>query len=348
MKTLNVPAEQWAYRALIGVGGIGSGQFFAIHGNTTLTREESRGGHFLDRRDYCKLHIISHYVAVLLGPRFSTIPIGQVGDDDRGRQLLEEMRAAGLDLRHVRVASGDQTLFSFCFLYPDGAGGNLTTDDSASAHVGPALVRSAEPDFQRHRGAGIALAVPEVPLDARAALIRLGSEYGFLRVASFTSSEIPEFMSSGLLRELDLLALNRDEAAAACGFHPGSASPEETASRTVERLSSLNPGLRISITAGSAGSWFWDGECLRCARPIPVTVQGAAGAGDAHLAGIIIGLVAGLGWKAPQIASLLAALSVTSPHTIYPRIGPKALSDLAEQYAVPLDAAVMEMLGGAE
>ncbi len=348
MKTLNLSVEQLRYRAVIGVGGIGSGQFFAIHGNTTLTREESRGGHFLDRRDYCKLHIISHYVGVLLGPLFSTIPIGQVGDDDSGRRLLKEMQEAGLDLRHVRTASGYQTLFSFCFLYPDGAGGNLTTDDSASAHVGPDLVRSAEADFHRYRGAGIALAVPEVPLEARAALIGLGSEYGFLRVASFTSSEIPDFMSSGMVRELDLLALNRDEAAAICRVAPGSTSPEEIAARTVERLSNLNPRLQISITAGSAGSWFWDGGCLRSACSIPVPVLGAAGAGDAHLAGMIIGMAAGLEWKAHQFASLLAALSVTSPHTIHPGVGREALRDLARKYRVSLDAGVMEMLGGKE
>ena len=42
--------------------------FFALDGNHTLGREESRSGHFLDRRDYCKLHIVSHYVCRLLGP----------------------------------------------------------------------------------------------------------------------------------------------------------------------------------------------------------------------------------------------------------------------------------------
>ena len=61
MKALRL-ARQLRYRALIGVGGIGSGTFFALQGNETLGREESRLGRFLDRRDYCKLHIIAHYV----------------------------------------------------------------------------------------------------------------------------------------------------------------------------------------------------------------------------------------------------------------------------------------------
>ena len=62
------------YRALIGTGGIGSGMFFALDGNHTLGREESRSGHFLDRRDYCKLHIVSHYVRRLLGSRLPGDP----------------------------------------------------------------------------------------------------------------------------------------------------------------------------------------------------------------------------------------------------------------------------------
>ncbi|HEX6907174.1 MAG TPA: hypothetical protein VF154_11240, partial [Terriglobales bacterium] len=47
------------YRRLIGIGGIGSGIFFALDGEHTLGREESRLGKLLEVRDYCKLHIIS-------------------------------------------------------------------------------------------------------------------------------------------------------------------------------------------------------------------------------------------------------------------------------------------------
>ena len=74
-----------ATRRLIGIGGIGSGTFFALNGNHTLGREESRGGRFLDRRDYCKLHIISHYVRPLLGGRFCRDPGRQGRRGRRGR-----------------------------------------------------------------------------------------------------------------------------------------------------------------------------------------------------------------------------------------------------------------------
>ena len=47
-----IPHENSHYKALIGTGGIGAGSLFLIKGNETLCREESRGGKYLDARDY--------------------------------------------------------------------------------------------------------------------------------------------------------------------------------------------------------------------------------------------------------------------------------------------------------
>ena len=188
------------YRALIGTGGIGSGMFFALDGNHTLGREESRSGHFLDRRDYCKLHIVSHYVRRLLGGSFSVIPLGMVGADDVGDRLLAAMAEVGLELRYVGRAEGRRTLYALCLIYPDGSGGNVTENDSACAAVDAGWIARAEPEFARYTGRGIALALPEVPLEARQKLLALGTAHGFLRVASFTSAEIVEL--AGRLDEI--------------------------------------------------------------------------------------------------------------------------------------------------
>ena len=74
-QALNIDIEKSPFKAMIGVGGIGSGRFFKLNGNHTLGREESRSGQFLDTQDYCKLHIISHYVKVLLGKDFAVFPL---------------------------------------------------------------------------------------------------------------------------------------------------------------------------------------------------------------------------------------------------------------------------------
>jgi hypothetical protein len=195
---LNIDRASLRYRVMIGTGGIGSGSFFELNGNHTLGREESRSGHFIDRKDYCKLHIVSHYVQVLLGPGFRTLPIGCVGDDHTGRTLYREMEEAGLDLTYVTVDPGAQTLFSFCYLYPDGSGGNLTTEDSASSKVVPSSMDSVEEAFRRYEKIGIGLAVPEVPMEARFRLLELSTRYAFFRVASFTAGELRQIRNTDI------------------------------------------------------------------------------------------------------------------------------------------------------
>jgi sugar/nucleoside kinase (ribokinase family) len=326
----------YRYTAMIGTGGIGSGVFFALDGDHTLGREESRGGRFLDRRDYCKLHIISHYVQTLLGPDCAVLPIGAVGADDPGRSLLAEMREAGLCLDYVRTLPGEQTLYSFCFVYPDGAGGNMTTTDSACARVDAAAVRAAEPVFQRHAGRGIALAVPEVPLDARVALLRLGGQHGFLRVASFASAEAADAWA--LLPDIDLLAVNIDEAAAFAGLHEFDMSAAEIVRVACDVLCRRQPALRLSITAGAAGSWCWDGQALTHIPARNVPIASTAGAGDAHLSGVLCALAAGHSLAdAHRLGVAVGALSVTSPHTINKGITCASLAAFAAEHGLDID-----------
>ena len=202
--------DRYHYTAMIGVGGVGSGSFFKLLGNQTLGREESRSGVFLDQEDHCKLHIISHYVKSLTGPGFSVIPIGKVGDDEWGARLLKEMADVGMNTCCMEQSIGDRTLYSFCFLYPDGSGGNMTTSDSACSKVDAQYVERAMDKFIQYKGKGIALAVPEAPMEARIRLLELATDFDFFRIASFTSEEIPGILISDLLTNIDLLAINLD------------------------------------------------------------------------------------------------------------------------------------------
>ena len=347
----DVPIRNSPYQALIGTGGIGSGIFFALDGSHTLGREESRSGRFLDQRDYCKLHIIAHYVKVLLGPAFETILVSKVGGavngtaDDWGRRLLAEMASTGLDTRYVGVCPGEQTLLSVCFLYPDGTGGNLTASDSACNRVDAETIASVEPEFARLSGGGVVLAAPEVPLAARLRLLQLGRQYRFLNAASFTSAEMIPAVEMGLFALTDLLSINLDEAAALLGCPVEATSPVEMVQPAIHRLYEINPAMRIVITAGKAGSWGWDGACLTHAPVHTVPVASSAGAGDAFLAALIVGTVAGLSWSQSQeLACLTAALSVTSPHTIHPGLDRRSLWAYASQQGVSLSEAVTTLL----
>jgi len=345
MTSLNIPIPESRCQALIGTGGIGSGVFFALDENHTLGREESRSGRFLDKRDYCKLHIIAHYVKVLLGSDFATVLVGRVGNDDVGKRLLEEMQDSGLDMSHVIISPHAQTLFSTCFIYPDGSGGNLTTSDSASAQVSPGDVDLCLPQFRKYTGVGIALAAPEVPLDARLRLLELGTEYHYFRVSSLTTAEMASALTHSILQRTDLLSINLDEAAGFAGYPEAGALPEGVVSTAVGKLLEIQPEIQIAITGGGKGSWVWDGTRLRFLPVINTPVVSSAGAGDAFLAGLIVGHVAGLSLEhSHSLANAVAAFSVTSAHTIHPGLHRLSLRDFVEEKKVTLPGSVLQLL----
>jgi ribokinase len=232
-------------------------------------------------------------------------------------------------------------------VYPDGGGGNMTTADSACSAVQAGTVESARSEFERLGARGIALAVPEVPVGTRAALIGLGSEHGLLCAASFISREIRPAMDRGLLAAVDLLAINLDEASALAGREPGG-SPGSVADAAIGVLAEANPRMMISITAGDRGSWSWDGEEVAHVSKASVQATSTAGAGDAHFAGILAGLAAGLKLReAQELATLVAGLAVTSPHTINKQIDQASLLALAEANSALVSRPVRSILEAA-
>lgn len=319
MKPLTFNPDALRYCALLGTGGIGSGTFFQLNGEHTLGREESRSGHFIDSRDYCKLHIIAHFVKVLLDSPFPVYPIGKVGQDDAGQRLLQEMQEVGLNTRFIGVTQDAPTLTAICYLYPDGTGGNLTLDHSACDLVDKATIDAAEPLFEQYRGKGIALAAPEVPLATRQYLLEKASAYSFYRVASFIMGEMDALRRNGMLSMIDLLALNLEEAIALAQIERSDRTERAVVHQVVAWMHTQNPHLALSITAGKMGSWFWDGSGLHFAPSISFPTVSAAGAGDTHLACLIVAAALGMPPEAGAfLANLVAGVSVTSPHTIHP------------------------------
>lgn len=354
------------FRRLIGVGGLGTGIFYALEGEHTLGRNESRPGRLLDVRDYCKLHIIAHYVAVLLGADpggrpFHVLPIGRVGDDQPGRQLREEMAAVGMDMRYVHCDPERPTALSVCFQYPDGSGGNITPSNAADSALSAEEIGSAEGYLSATPGRAIALAAPEVPLAARHHLLRLATAHGALRVASFTSAEMPAAQALGLFALIDLLAINEDEAAALVGQPFDPARPEPFLDACARTLTAWQPAMQIIVSAGQMGAYAFAGSVWDHCPPPAVTVASTAGAGDALLAGAIACLAAGLPLVAPgprratmaerpltsalDLGVLLASYTVTSPHTIHPEANVEALIALAQRLGLRFAGPLSGILG---
>jgi sugar/nucleoside kinase (ribokinase family) len=220
-------------------------------------------------------------------------------------------------------------------------------EDSANARVTPDFVAAAASDFAAWQGQAIALAAPEVSLESRQALLQWATEHGFYRVLAINSGEARLPSVAAIFNGVDLLALNLDEAAAFTGL-TGPLPAEAIAGQAARRLGAINAGLSAVITAGVQGSWAWDGASLRHYPALPAQVEGTAGAGDAFLAGMIVGRVAGLSpFEAQELATLVAALSVTSPHTIHPAIDRLSLREFALLTGARLSESTQKLLEGA-
>jgi ribokinase len=342
---LNFDPARLRYDGIIGTGGIGSGKFFVLNGDHTLGREESRSGHFLNVNDYCKQHIILHYIKVLLGPSFKVIPVGKIGTDDIGQALFSEMSECGFEMNWIRKEQGASTLFSFCFYYPDGSGGNLTTDNSASSKVDPGYIESAIPEIKMLGSRGIIMAAPEVPLAARKRLIELGNEYGLFCTASFTSGEITEALNIGIIDKINLIAINSDEAAAVAGIENAGIELKVLVKMAIQKLVLHNESIMVSVTAGKNGSWCWDGAGLNWFPAMKVNTISTAGAGDAYFSGLISGLTLGLPlFESQQLASLVAGLSVCSPDTIHKGINRHSLKEFLSGSEVDFSETIFKIM----
>lgn len=363
------PNSNSGFRQVVGIGGIGAGIVFALEGNHSLGRNESRLGKLLDARDYCKLHIVEHYIARIMGSTtsgtsFRVVPVGVLGDDETGTRLLCEMSEAGVDTRFTRVEPSGRTLYSVCFVYPNGAGGNITSSNSAAAALDLKDILAVTPLMRTAGKHGIALCLPEVSMELRRHFLRAATECGSYRAASFASAEIVEAGDTNMLALTDLLAMNKEEAAALVGYALDSSNVDRFLADCKALLGRLQPHARIILSVGSQGAHACeDGVWDFCPAP-KVSAASTAGAGDALLAGVLSALSAGLPFIVPgtrrhhfgerplrsalDFGVLLASFAVTSPHTIHPDADVEALCAFARSLGATLSDELVERVSESE
>ena len=158
-------------------------------------------------------------------------------------------------------------------------------------------------------------------------------------------SEIRMARDSDMLSKIDVLFLNRDEAAALTDTS-AERPPEDVAKAAVDAVRTIQPAMWLLVTAGKDGSYAWDGQHLTHAPACTVKANSAAGAGDAFCGGTLAGLASGLTLaEAQQLGGLTGALSATSPHTINAEIDRISLAGFAEEQGAEVSADVKAVLG---
>lgn len=309
------------FTQVIGTGGIGSGVVFLMDSNRALSRDESRLAPLSPAQDYCKQHIILHYIAKALTPDVSVHAIGAVGQDAQGQRLLLMMEEAGIDTRQVHRDDQLPTMYSVCLQYPDKAICNVTTSNSASAALGTAEVDAALAQLPPVGPHTLVVAAPEVPLATRLRLLERTFSSGAFCLASCATDEMSEFVDLGGVHYASLLCFNQEEAEAFAGVSGLNPLALTQACQHKQRLE--NPEGRLLITLGSAGAIACAGDTQVLIPAFPTEVLGTGGAGDAFVSGIMVGLALGLPFILPggqataaHLGAALAAESVRSADTI--------------------------------
>jgi sugar/nucleoside kinase (ribokinase family) len=248
-----------------------------------------------------------------------------------------------------------------CFQYPDGSGGNVTTSESAASALTRSDIDRCAELLASRGSSSIALVAPEVPIEARDHLLKLAEGHHAFRAASFTSSEILMARREGMFSRVDLLAMNEDEAGMLIGKTFDPAEPQAFLDRVADTLRAYQPHIQIIVTVGKEGAFaFADGTWDYCpAANVPVV--SAAGAGDALLAGVLSALAVGMPFIRPGSArtcfsdrplesaldfgALLAAYTVTSPHTIHPDVNLDTLLSFGHKLHITFSSALTHCLG---
>ncbi len=321
----------------IGTGGIGTGILFALQGEKTIERTESRGAILSGARDYCKQHIILNYLAKTLAGDAQVYAVGKIGADENGARLRREMEEAGILTKFVEQDAQKPTMCSVCLEYPDKSVCNITASNSACGNVDEAYMKGCLEKMKATMDERtLVIAAPEVPVCARLELLKGGREKGAYCVGSFVSGEAEEFARGGGLFLSDLLVINEDEAMALVG----KSEHEKMAFNMKELLESMGIALHVIITCGSQGSYCVSKEAIERIPGKTVKAASTAGAGDAYTAGVICGIHFGLPLQkkgkalvsAPELGAAFAEQSVTCIHTIDPSIGREFAQEFLQRF----------------
>ncbi|MCL2360821.1 MAG: carbohydrate kinase family protein [Defluviitaleaceae bacterium] len=275
------------FNKAVGIGGIGAGMLFLTSNNASLGRSESRLVELSDAKDYCKQHIVFHYIAALLCPDVKVYPVGYVGNDAHGAALLDEMRKVGMDVSWVKTHESLPTMISICLQYPDKETCNFTASNSACDEVTPKYTIDSMDAIGIDAGTIVA-ALPEVQFESRIQMLKSGKEKGAFCCLSILESEADDFKKADIWHCCDLLALNLGEAHALAPEE--SSDSKKLISGLYEYLRKCNPDIMLIVTCGKDGAFTSYKGHVEFVPTMTVDAINTTGAGDAFLGGLISGL----------------------------------------------------------
>jgi pseudouridine kinase len=239
-----------------------------------------------------------------------------VGDDPSGHALIAHLAALGVDTRGVRTISGASTAEYIALIEPDGSLHVAAADMAVLDNIYGPLVA----DTLAEAGAADWTFVDcNAPQEVLASIVTHARSNGLnLAIDAISTPKARRLPDD--LRGVGCLFLNLDEARTVLGQPSGTA--EAMAAELVARGAAM-----VVLTLGADGACLHDGRQGRHLPAEAAHVVDVTGAGDAMIAGTLLGLGSGLGlFAAARLGSHIAALTVASPLSVDASLSP-ALAD---------------------
>lgn len=224
-----------------------------------------------------------------------------VGDDAFALLLLENLRAAGVHVDHVRVEKG---IASGAALIMVGKAGEnfISVAPGANSRLTPSMLPALVPLLHT---AGMILIQYEIPPEMIYASIDLAYTLGL--PVMFNLAPVNPF-NAAYLAKINYLIVNEIEAQSLCGFAVDSSARVE---RAAEALLAKGAGT-VVITLGAQGAYLASADLRQSVPAFRVNAVDTTAAGDIFCGALAVALVEGRSLRdAARFASAASAISVT-------------------------------------
>lgn len=227
--------------------------------------------------------------------------VGRVGDDINGHTLVEGLKQAGVDTRHIILDGNSQTGYDPLIVYDSGK------------YV--SFVVMGANDCLDHRQVSRALAAEKFDMILMQLEMPLETIYKTVEYAR--AANIPVFLDAGPIREIDLAQLkgiaiispNEAETKALTGIEADSC---ENALKAAEYLYAAAQPQYVILKMGEKGAFVYDGQEAYEVPAFSVEAVDSTGAGDTFGATLAVRLCKGEAMKAAvRFANAAAALCVS-------------------------------------
>ncbi len=229
--------------------------------------------------------------------------VGRVGKDSFGDELLDNLKADGVDIDGVE-RDPDEPTGAALILVEKGGENMIAVARGAGGVVGEADVARATKGLHARDVLLLQLEIPMAAVASAANQAKAAGARVILNAAPAAPFEV------GLLSQLEVLVVNELEAEPILGRPAGDTEEAVEAARTA-----VKRGARSAVvTLGSAGAVLAEGESVHRVEPQRVQAVDATGAGDAFVGALAAALAAGATLvEAAELAGAAGAAAVTKP-----------------------------------